>query len=128
MEKKIIEHNHTFAGLKSGGLANDRSIRATQMPNGKIFVVYCSVLNNKQAHIFEYKSKENKLSHRYSSDNHSFLNGAVCSTTNEIYLSGSRLGRTKSCSNVSITRDGIKIRNLPEMIYGRYDHSMTLLN
>ncbi len=103
------------------------------MPNGRLFSIMSIQFSaaKKVTRIYEINQKELTFELKYESKSHYFCHGAVTSLINEIFMSGNKEGRTKACAsfNFSGGLDGdVKVRNLPEINFGRYDHSMITFN
>lgn len=107
------------------------------MPNGRIFLILAVLTFDQygeKLNYFEIKEVNKKswtLESRYVSKSLTFLNGAVTSTINNmIYVTGSKTGRSKSAVAIQVSRqqEQTTVKGLPEILFGRYDHSMTVLD
>jgi hypothetical protein len=59
--------------------------------------------NTKSTDILEFSQKEGLFKVKASYNNVVFLNGAVASCTSALYVSGSKVGKSKACALVDIT-------------------------
>eukprot|EP00347_Sterkiella_histriomuscorum_P001343 403372397 len=73
------------------------SIKATQTPNGKIYLVNSIVAPIRKMKILYLNQKEMKLNLIFESTNHCNFKGAVCSSMDKIFVGGSSVGKTKAC-------------------------------
>ncbi|CDW78733.1 macronuclear development protein 3 [Stylonychia lemnae] len=106
------------------------SINTTQMPNGKFYIVVSlqKKSGNRELMILSLSNKDMIIKKEYTATKIFHINGAVTSSINSIFVSGSQVGKTKSCSLVRFQSDQVIVKNLPELQFGRYNHSMTIKN
>eukprot|EP00347_Sterkiella_histriomuscorum_P017060 403350816 len=80
------------------------SIMYTQTPTGHIYLVVATedIFQKQKTQILYLNQKDMTLQTLFESKRHFFLRGAVCSTKNSIFVSGSLSGNKKSCAEFSL--------------------------
>ena len=78
------------------------SMNATQMPNGRIFMVLA--FQAKRTQVFEISKRSWILDLRFESRKHSFVQGAVASSVmGRLYISGTKEGKTKAVARIDLS-------------------------
>jgi hypothetical protein len=100
------------------------------MPNGRIIGILAVDLgnSNRHTHVIEINQKDWTFDSKIVSKKHFFFRGAVASSVGEVFASGSEIGRSKAAAMINLRGSSSSateaFRNLPEMLFGRFNHSM----
>ena len=105
------------------------SARITQLLNGKIFWLesFYNMEGKRGTILFEMKKDKNNFD-KVAETQLVSINGAVACSNNAIYISGSQFVKGAECFCFDLADGLAKIKNLPQLLFGRFNHSMILIN